>query len=796
MPNNLIDEKDLPEGWEDQIVDRPAISLTGAPQPNPDLSGANKYASGAIPPILGLQPDLVRTQIAGRGPVYRLFPTPSSGLAQSNAATSGNVFVNQTVLDNELAARRAGTQADNAQAGVLALQATSFLGAYNAGFSYSQGASVDSGGAIFISLVNLNVGNDPATSPTKWAPTGNSSTFVGIWNTITQYEVGNQVIDTGSGGYYICLVANINFEPDASPAKWQLITAGNLNSYEGNYSGSQAYTVGELVSFQGALWVSTTGGTGNTPSLTSSFWSLLGSNSLFTGPWSSSTAYQQNMFVSQNGNVYQALTANTNVDPATHPATWQLSGPATLDNLVDGSAFQKVLSSMVNLVPDSDLTAPTIYWPGIGGTIQYEAAYPAAPFCPAFFFGPGTGSPTSFRFQYSKEIAVIPGATYTLSGFIDANSVTSGTPTWNIFDPTITTNYAAVGQTAGHAGRVSTTFTVPGGVTRVVCLLDTSNCTLASGQFIFWFQPQLVAGSNAGAYISSSQDYLSGTVLINFANTDHTNKNLNSIPDGTTVFGSTTGNLSYRPTTNPLSSTDSGGGFAAVAIAAFNIQFSSKGLVSYSSGSITGLLNNTNYFIFTSDPTISGGAVSYSASTSKTSSLAGSGNIFVGSIVTASAGGPPTIGANDGGNGNQGGGTLVVLSTAQSPAGTGGYGNLTPSGANTTISNVGAATEQWLSFIPQNQAGPSAVSISVTSSVTISGAGSGNAIIKVSTDGGSTFPTTIYNVSTTRALTTDVFNFTLPLNVTQVVLQAQNSHTGGSGSSAHFLSGIQVVVQL
>lgn len=199
------------------------------------------------------------------------------------------------------------------------------------------------------------------------------------------------------------------------------------------------------------------------------------------------------------------------------------SSNGNLDNIDDGTAYQKLLGNMVNLIPDSDLINPTVYWPGNSGTIQYEASYPATPSCPAFFFGPGTGAATSFLFKYSKPIPVVPGATYTLSGFIDANSVTSGTPTWAIFDPTIITNYAQVGQTAGHAGRVSVTFTVPSGVTRVVCVLDTSNCTLASGQFIFWFQPQLVAGSNSGAYVSNSADFLSGTTLIDFNSPAHGN---------------------------------------------------------------------------------------------------------------------------------------------------------------------------------------------------------------------------------------------------------------------------------
>ena len=603
--------------------------------------------------------------------------------------------------------------------------------------------------------------------------------------------VGNQTIDVaGGGGYYICLANNINRQPSSFPADWQLVTAGNLNSYEGNYSGA-TYVVGDLVSYQGALWVSIAGGTGNTPSLTSSFWSLLGSNSLFTGPWSSSTPYPQNSFVSQSGNIYQALTANTNVNPSTNPATWQLSGPATLDNLVDGSAFQKVLSSMVNLSPDSDIINPTVYWPG--GSLSYETATPFAPGCPAFFLL-GTGSPSGFVDKFTRPTAVVPGATYTLSGVVNAVQVTSGSPGWFIFDTAVTTNYASAVQTAGVTGRVSVTFTVPMGVTQVVILADSNNCTISNTGACYWFQPQLVAGSNAGAYISSSADYLSGTVLINFASASHAGKNLGNIPDGTSTFGQTGSGLSYHPLSNPLTGHDAGAN-ATINIAAFTMRTSSKGDISVSSGSITALSYGTGYYVYYDDPTLAGGSVTFNATTNKGTPLQGAGRFYVGSITTPLAGAIDTIGNNDGGTGVQTGATLNIISTIQTPTLGGGYGSITPISGASSLSNANAVSEQWSGYVPQSQAPPSAITLTVTSQVAITGAGTGQTTLSYSTDGGSTF-TTIYNVTANRALTTDVVNITLPANAQKIVLFAQNSHTGGAGTCTSTISNILLTVQI
>lgn len=73
---------------------------------------------------------------------------------------------------------------------------------------------------------------------------------------------------------------------------------------------------------------------------------------------------------------------------------------------------------------------------------------------------------------------------------------------------------------------------------------------------------------------------------------------------------------------------------ATISIDAHTVQYG-FGTVSYNSGTITGLLPNTNYFVYADDPDYEGGAVTYLATTNRTNVTAGNGRYFVGAITTA-----------------------------------------------------------------------------------------------------------------------------------------------------------------
>jgi hypothetical protein len=63
------------------------------------------------------------------------------------------------------------------------------------------------------------------------------------------------------------------------------------------------------------------------------------------GAWSALTHYLQGQHVTNLGNVWLALQNSTNVAPGSNSSIWQLLGPASLDNVADGSTYARPLGS-------------------------------------------------------------------------------------------------------------------------------------------------------------------------------------------------------------------------------------------------------------------------------------------------------------------------------------------------------------------------------------------------------------------------------------------------------------------
>lgn len=116
------------------------------------------------------------------------------------------------------------------------------------------------------------------------------------------------------------------------------------------------------------------------------------------------------------------------------------------------------------------------------------------------------------------------------------------------------------------------------------------------------------------------------------------------------------GNKSSTQSVQPLTGVDVGAGVARVDIASHNVQYD-FGLVAYNSGSITGLANSTEYFVYSDDPSYAGGAVTYLATTNPNIVTANSGRYYLGKVTTPAGGGGNTGGGGGGGAG--GGGTLI-----------------------------------------------------------------------------------------------------------------------------------------
>lgn len=126
--------------------------------------------------------------------------------------------------------------------------------AYNAAQSYSIGDYATSSGVNYKSLADANLGNTPASSPTKWlvvtsanaiGPNGFTGSDIGrhvrlyseppIWAVGATYNVGQVVAYGGSGDAYVgatywasLVGTNTGNIPGADPTKWQLFPAGAI----------------------------------------------------------------------------------------------------------------------------------------------------------------------------------------------------------------------------------------------------------------------------------------------------------------------------------------------------------------------------------------------------------------------------------------------------------------------------------------------------------------------------------------------------------------------------------------
>lgn len=120
-------------------------------------------------------------------------------------------------------------------------------------------------------------------------------------------------------------------------------------------------------------------------------------------------------------------------------------------------------------------------------------------------------------------------------------------------------------------------------------------------------------------------------------------------------------NASATPTSKPLSATTGGvANHATINIAPFQVQYpnsispGTNGLVSYSAGTVTPLLDSTLYMVYCVDLKYAGAAQTYIATTNPQDITSLDGVVYLGNVTTPAFGGGGTTGGG-GGNGPPGG---------------------------------------------------------------------------------------------------------------------------------------------
>ena len=227
---------------------------------------------------------------------------------------------------------------------------------------------------------------------------------------------------------------------------------------------------------------------------------------LFTGqrpqtPWTYLTSNHPGQDLGYNGIAYVASSAMDLGDSGALPnLSYEVLGIMPFGSGISDAEPGSIINDLVtnpfyglgsagNLITD-----PGILSVGLSGAYWTQSDVLFAKGYGTFTYA-GTGAASGFHYAYTRPISVTPGQTYTLSGFIDATQVSAGSPSWNIFDPTISTGYFGMGQTPGASGVLSGTWICPSGVTQVVVLCDTSNCTVNSGQLLRFARPVFSLGT-------------------------------------------------------------------------------------------------------------------------------------------------------------------------------------------------------------------------------------------------------------------------------------------------------------
>lgn len=278
--------------------------------------------------------------------------------------------------------------------------------------TYGQGDVVAYQGASWISNIASNAGHQPGqdNSWTLFARAGQDAitNWRGVWQSTTSYNLFDAVSYLGSS--YVSIVpVNQNNVPTPSSSQWAVLAqsggtgpAGSF-TFLGVWDSATQYHPDNIVSYLGSSYVAT-----NTPPISdvptdTTFWALIaevgsqgpagnvgsqgatGLGFTWKGAWSNLTSYHLNDVVGLLGTSYVAVQANLGVDPSTDGGSnWQIIAQAGTPGQtqpqfqVNGVNLPTPIS-ILNFAEGSNMTISNV-----GGVITFAAATQAEPVTSVF----------------------------------------------------------------------------------------------------------------------------------------------------------------------------------------------------------------------------------------------------------------------------------------------------------------------------------------------------------------------------------------------------------------------------
>jgi hypothetical protein len=145
----------------------------------------------------------------------------------------------------------------------------------------------------------------------------------GDWEAATDYKRDDIVRVNGKS--YVCIITHTSDSifrndlnavlPNSSPPqpqpRWAVMTSGR--TFVGNWESGSNYNVGDIILYNGSLWLAIESHTASAFSSDIQYWTTFALNMSFVGEYSSGTVYGPGAIVKYNGNLYKA---NTSVSAA------------------------------------------------------------------------------------------------------------------------------------------------------------------------------------------------------------------------------------------------------------------------------------------------------------------------------------------------------------------------------------------------------------------------------------------------------------------------------------------------
>lgn len=207
--------------------------------------------------------------------------------------------------------------------------------------SYKEGDLAVYGGNVYVCVDNHTSAATAASgleaNSAAWNIFTEGFNWEGEWTTSTRYQVGDTVSYGGliyrcSIGHTSSATATLGLENDT--ANWQVINRGL--DYKGAWSGSSVrYKVNDLVKYGAKVYICVTYHT-SSATFASANWAEFVEGTEFEGNWYNGTAYQPGDIVNYGGYIYVSKSFNTGANPTSSVSDW--------DKVTEGFVFQDTWS--------------------------------------------------------------------------------------------------------------------------------------------------------------------------------------------------------------------------------------------------------------------------------------------------------------------------------------------------------------------------------------------------------------------------------------------------------------------